>query len=59
MQDRTEIIETTTTPTTRVPRTTTEVRSVERPAAEVDRMESVEIIDRQIKFYNELLGRLT
>ncbi len=25
----------------------------------VDRMESVEIIDRQIKFYNELLGRLT
>ena len=25
----------------------------------VDRMESVEIIDRQIKFYNDMLGRLS
>ena len=45
MEDRTDIIETTTTPNTRevnrVPRTTTEYRSVERPAAEVDRVESV------------------
>jgi YggT family protein len=45
MEDRTEIIETS-TPTSRdvnrVPRTTTtEVRSVERPAAEVDRVEAV------------------
>jgi hypothetical protein len=44
MEDRTEIIETT-TPTnreaTRVPRTTTEVKSVERPATEVDRVEAV------------------
>ena len=42
MQDRTEIVETT-SPTTRlngVPRTTTEVRTVE-PAAAVDRVESV------------------
>jgi uncharacterized protein YggT (Ycf19 family) len=45
MDERTDIIETTTTPTrrevTNVPRTTTEVRSVERPVAEVDRMEAV------------------
>jgi YggT family protein len=43
MQDRTESVETTTSPTTRVngvPRTTTEVRTVE-PAAAVDRVESV------------------
>jgi hypothetical protein len=48
MEDRTDIIETTTTPTTRethevnrAPRTTTEYRNVERPMAEVERVESV------------------
>ena len=48
MEDRTDIIETKTTPTThethevnRVPRTTTEYRSVERPMSGVDRVESV------------------
>jgi YggT family protein len=45
MDERTDIIETTTTPTRRevtsVPRTTTEVRTVERPIAEVDRVEAV------------------
>ena len=48
MQDRTDIIETTTTPTTRethevnrVPSTTTEYRTSERPASGVDRSESV------------------
>jgi len=43
MDDRTEIIETTPTvrEVTSVPRTTTEVRTVGRPAAEVDRMETV------------------
>jgi uncharacterized membrane protein len=43
MQDRTEIVETT-TPTTRVngvPRTSTEVRTVEQGAGAVDRMETV------------------
>ena len=49
MEDRTDIIETTnTTPTTRevrevdrVPRKSTEYRTVERPVSEVDRVESV------------------
>jgi len=48
MEDRTDIIETTTTPTTRetheanrVPKPTTEYRTVERPAAGVDRVEAV------------------
>jgi hypothetical protein len=48
MEDRTDIIETTPTPTTRetrevnrVPRQTTEYRAVERPAAEVDRVEAL------------------
>jgi uncharacterized membrane protein len=48
MEDRTDIIETTTTPTThetrevnRVPRPTTEYRAGERPVSEVDRVESV------------------
>jgi uncharacterized membrane protein len=44
MKDRDEIIETTpsiTREVTSVPRTTTEVRSVERPNAGMDRMESV------------------
>jgi YggT family protein len=43
MEDRTEIIETTPTQreVTTVPHTTTEVRSVARPAADVDRVESV------------------
>jgi YggT family protein len=41
MEDRTEIIETTPREVTSVPRTTTEVRSVARPAADVDRVESV------------------
>ena len=48
MEERTDIIETTPTPTTRevrevnrAPRTSTEYRSVERPAAEVDRVEAV------------------
>jgi YggT family protein len=48
MEDRTDIIETTTTPTTRethevnrVPRTTAEFRTVERPVSGVDRVESV------------------
>src|SRR5258708_32516724 len=44
MEDRTDIIETTPTPNrrevNRVPRTTTEYRSVERPAADVDRVKS-------------------
>jgi uncharacterized protein YggT (Ycf19 family) len=45
MEDRTDIVETTTTPTRRevtsVPHTTTEVRTVERPVAAVDRVEAV------------------
>jgi hypothetical protein len=48
MEDRTDIIETPATPTTRethevnrVPRTTTEYRTVERPVSGVDRVESV------------------
>ncbi len=45
MDERTDITETTTTPkrreVTSVPQTTTEVRTVERPVAEVDRVEAV------------------
>src|SRR3977135_640483 len=48
MEERTDIIETTTTPTTRevrevnrAPRTSTEYRTVERPVGEFDRVESV------------------
>jgi hypothetical protein len=44
MEDRTEVTETTTTPTTRVngvPRTTSEVRTVEHGVGAVDRVESV------------------
>jgi YggT family protein len=41
MEDRTEIIETTPHDVASVPRTTSEVRSVGRPAADVDRVDSV------------------
>jgi hypothetical protein len=45
MEERTDIVETTSTPTsreaTRVPRTTTEYRAVERPVTDVDRVEAV------------------